>query len=334
MKIYRSAILTRTAFGAVFCLSLVGGQSLTAPSLAPTADGRIGYDIKTANLWPVWSGGALNVIENNDTAAPRFLAFDRTGRQVSSAILRIPLATKISVNGFGRTAEGVMLICGQSWDDDGREAAFISWISPDGKTEQTVRTSPYTPYRLAVAPDGSVWTVGLEYVNRSEKDPSVNVNAGVIRHFDSSGKAIGAFLPRSLVPRGPDGIGLNGRFLAAARDRVGWISENGRAYVEVSSDGAVKYYPGLARTSVQSPTGLALTEDGGTFLSTEIPATATSPRSWRLYQLDHARPAWVRVVVPGEAGAASWGAIYGAEGNMLAWSTSDRFLIKFFFVGH
>lgn len=317
----------------VFGLAVEGGfWPLTAASLSPATDGRIGYDTGGASPFPAWSGGALNIIENNSTARPRILSFNRNGQQVSWGQLSIPGATKISVQGFGRSPDGASALCGLSWDDSGREAAFVSWLSPDGQTERTIRTNPYTPYVLTVAPDNTVWTVGLEMVNRREDDPAVDRNAGVLRHFDRTGKTIASFIARSRVPKEPDGSGLTHGFLASSSNLIGWYANNGRAYVEVSSEGVVRYYPGLPRTSPERPTGLGITNDGVTLLSEETPARAGRPREWKIYALDRVQSRWVPVDVPGDAGKANWGSIYGTEGNSLVLSTADRFAIKFFFV--
>jgi hypothetical protein len=73
-----------------------------------------------------------------------------------------------------------------------------------------------------------------------------------------------------------------------------------------------------------------MTEDGMVFLSVEIGARQGRPRVWKIYELDRGHAAWVPVQVPGDAGRATWGAVYGTDGNMLALSTTDRFAIKFF----
>jgi hypothetical protein len=66
-----------------------------------------------------------------------------------------------------------------------RMGQFVAWISPDRSRQVLTRVWPYTPYVAAVAPDGSVWTVGAVL-----NDHYVSVYANVLRHYSATGELL------------------------------------------------------------------------------------------------------------------------------------------------
>ena len=59
-------------------------------------------------------------------------------------------------------------------------------IVPNAESFRIVRTDQYMPYHVAVAPDGTAWTVGLELADETEA--AANRDNGVLRHFDKAVK--------------------------------------------------------------------------------------------------------------------------------------------------
>ena len=51
---------------------------------------------------------------------------------------------------------------------------------------------------MSLAPDGTAWAVGYELTSEGD-EPTDAGDKGVIRHFDRSGKQIGAFVKRSTL---------------------------------------------------------------------------------------------------------------------------------------
>jgi hypothetical protein len=91
-------------------------------------------------------------------------------------------------------------LAGWTIDREGHRKGFMSWVGPDRKTIQTAQPAPYSPFLATIAPDGTIWTAGLEVgPNGFEKDPAVNFSHGVIRHFDKNLSQVGSFVPRSEV---------------------------------------------------------------------------------------------------------------------------------------
>ncbi len=290
--------------------SLVLGLTITADPTATVTTVTLAYDVRQANMWPVWSGGALIAVEGNRTAAPVVRAFNRNGQQISAITLGIPESDRIALKGIGLGLDGSTAFGGISWTPSGTEAAFIALVSSDGKSQQIVRTSPYTPFGFTVSSDGTIWTVGAENVGRSEKSPQVNPANGVIRHFDSTGRLMAAFIPRSSL--GPSIAGLSSPIVSAAGGRFGWYWAVRNQYTEVSSAGVVQSFQGLPQGEI---TNLALTDNGGTFISVQsVPGS-----SYRLYSLDHSSGTWVPLTDPP---GSVWHWLYGADGNSLVVSSA------------
>lgn len=113
------------------------------------------------------------------------------------------------INALDRGADGTTGIAGNARDANGHGSAFVGWISPSGLQPLVTQVTPYSTASIAVAPDGTLWTAGRELIDvaaykaagGTDFSPSAlaNPKAHVIRHFDRSGKTIGAFVPISTI---------------------------------------------------------------------------------------------------------------------------------------
>jgi hypothetical protein len=262
---------------------------------------RTSFDLGQSNVRPTWSNGVLLVVDRNRTASPAVHVIDKQGIESLAVSVTIPDADRISLTGVGRAPDGVITVGGFSWTADGREATFIAVISGNGKAQETMRTLPYTPYALAVAPDGTIWTAGLEMFKRSEKDPRIDPAYGVVRHFDRLGHFLASFVPRSSLTQAP--LGVAESHLVATNDRVGWLW--GDNYCEVSTSGAVRHF----RTPpIGEMANVALTDHGGTFLA------AVDSES-RLYSLEGG--SWLPVSLPPTMSRKMVLFLYGVDDNRL-----------------
>lgn len=175
------------------------------------------------------------------------------------------------INAFSRGRDGTTAAAGWAESYDGKTAAFIEVFPADGQPPKIIRTNPYAVEKLAVAVDGTVWTVGNVLKWRPEP-ADTDSSSGTIRHFDQSGKLLESFCPFSTLN---DKVWVMMGFLAASRDRVGWISTGdphaaeGRlgAYAEFTAGGKVDQYPlpPMAPQPGAALYGLALTDDGSVF---------------------------------------------------------------------
>jgi hypothetical protein len=245
------------------------------------------------------------------------MGFNHDGRQVFQAGFFIPGASNTAVDGFARGADGTVALCGRSYASDGRGAPFIAWISADGNSQQVIRTEPYSPRVIAVAPDGTLWTVGKELNSDGSEKSGVNLDAGVVRHFDRTGKSLGTFIPRSSIQ---DSTHLTNQqsLLAAAADRAGWLHfdrSNRGAYVEISSDGNIATYP-MPQTQAKGMRfgGIAFTDSGDVFAEVDNP---DGNSNFSLFALNRSAGQWLPVRIPASG---RWALLLGGSGNELAFT--------------
>ena len=270
-----------------------------------------------------WSHGALLYVDARSHSAPSFYTLDREGRLISSTTLNIPDATLISTGDFDRAPDGTIIFTGESYSSDGRGTPFIAWISPTGQTERVIRTDPYHPYTVAVALDGTVWTMGCEMINHDVRAPGLNPDASVLRHFDQQGRLIGSGGPQSQFKTQTQISRLVHGYLAATRDRVGWYSliDGPGRYVEIStSTMQTTIYPGFAPVSGGRVTSLALTDAGQAYIESWDPVSHTRIT----YRLNRGTSQWVPVQAPPFAEARFGPSLMGNDGEQLVFYNAHK----------
>jgi len=288
-------------------------------------EAKIGIDLGGERV-ARWSSGGLQAFQSNQTAAPLLISFDDTGKQSWAHNFSIPGAEVIDIADFSRGAGGNFAVCGSAFDHAGRGSGFFSIINPSGETSLIVRTDPYTPFLVALAPDSTIWTVGMELSNRSETGPGIDANAGVLRHFDINGKQIASFIPRSTVGEAGQ---ITWGFLRATGDRVGWctgpVLGPGSVYFEVSSAGTVRKFPAISLGERAAITGFALTDDGKAFITTFDNRSHAS----QLLSLNDPDPSWEVKSLPDPLSTSRRVILYGGDADRLVFSRSDRFTLTF-----
>jgi len=93
-------------------------------------------------------------------------------------------------------------------------------------------------------------------------------------------------------------------------------------YYEISSDGKVRRYPAIGLNQSELLTGLALTDDGGTFVST----SDMKNRTWRLLSIVSPEEQWTAQFLPAYLEKAL---LYGGEGRQLVFLPRDHLKISF-----
>src|ERR1700685_1442638 len=169
-----------------------------------------------------WSHGAFLFQNASGGGPPTFYTLDREGQFVSEVTASIPDSADVSVGTCDRRDDNSIVFIGQAFSAYGQPAPLIGLISADGTTERVIRTAPYWPYMLSIAPDGTFWTLGYEMVNHKSSAPELDPNAGVLRHFDRSGKLLGASGPQSQFMKLYTPFRLGSGYISATNDRIGW----------------------------------------------------------------------------------------------------------------
>ena len=319
------------AFPAVLALAvLLPRQAETAepPSFTPTSTIALdGIGDLQQGQWK-WSHGAFLHAVGAGGLSPTFYTLSREGRFVSSITPQISDTTAVSLIDFDRAPDGSIVYTGQSASAYGGPQPFLVYLSPTGETTHLIATAPYWPWMLTIAPDGTVWTVGFEMVRRQLRAPELNPQAGVLRHFDQTGKLLQSDIPQSRFTTPLQSSRLNHGFLVATRDRLSWytpkynlLAERSE-YVEISPGSQqTQHYLGLPPPTREGfYTGFAVTDAGQVFVSYED-HTNPQPRPpdyhlRTVYRLDRSASHWIPVLVP-EFGPYPDPHLIGAEGDQL-----------------
>jgi hypothetical protein len=224
-----------------------------------------------------WSGGALSAVEGQ-SSLPFVRLFGRDGIQLAALAVIIPRAKIVSVLSVARGRNGLVAIVGGAGYAarmaEGPTTAFIALYPPDGSVQKTIPIS-YEVYSLrdiAVAEDGSIWTVGIP----SKDAPDRNV----FWHFDPLGNKIGSVVDfNSFSSR----LAVHSGLFAASPRGVTYISPEDGRYLELSPAGVV-----TTDIAVKFPSnshivsGLSVTEDGQTFVQVQT----RNPFHLTIYSID------------------------------------------------
>jgi hypothetical protein len=164
--------------------------------------------VVTGGSWR-WSHGAFILVDMVAPLTKTFTVVDRDGFISSAWNFSIPETSHLWVLGYDRDPAGDLVAAGRAYSYDGKLAPFIAIKPAKGGEVQIIRTYPYWPALLAVAPDGTIWTAGYEMTyERTYTGDGVNRNGDAIRHFDRTGKLLGSAVPALTVhPRWRTGDG-------------------------------------------------------------------------------------------------------------------------------
>jgi hypothetical protein len=314
---------------------------LTAVSLTFAGDTPMPISRKPMRV-PKWSNGALMVVEYPESV--NTVIWIAEGQSLHTVLFSIPGARSIGISDWDRARDGTIGLSGSATDTDGRTSPFVAWIASDERTSSVIRTSLYKPQQIAVAPDGTLWTAGVETVSSSSS--RLKPQSAVIRHFDHSGHTLGAFVTQSTIGDAMKLIDLGNQF-RASNDRIAWYAPAAGRYVEISFDQRV-----LVDTSVGRPgdpnsvvDGLAVSNQGEVFLSAvwfaSRAANATddqpSPGFRSIFVLDKSAQTWKPVMQQAiysghKATPSDFEQIYGIDGNRLVLRGLQR--LKFYYIGN
>jgi len=216
----------------------------------------------------IWSGNSFITLDSYSSGMPILHLHDQSGAEVREVDLQIPGVQYFTVlyDRFVRSADGYLAVSGRAYGGNDNSTLFLAVIPPDGAKQLVVRTDPYVPYALVFAADGTIWAAGREK-GPPERDQEPRANYFLIRRFDRNGKLLGGSLPRITFP-GPE-VPVEGSFLVASKDRVGWFAPRAHRYIEFSLDGKqLATYP--LNLSMAGVSGLALCDDNTLWASVNV----------------------------------------------------------------
>jgi hypothetical protein len=279
-----------------------------------------------------YGGGALVVAEGDMAEPGVFSVYGANGNLLSQVPLKIPGASRVVVYDYSRSAAGTLVACGFAESPGVQRAPYLTWFSADGSSQKVIRTEPYYPFLCAGAPDGSLWTVGLE-MNANLQEKPEHRESPVLRRFSPDGRQLGAWLPRSSFPGSAE---LVRGFLVASNKRVGWLrwsADSGleAVYAEITPEGEItsfplKQIPGF-KSGIGAFSGMALTADGDALVAA-VPGDKTEATA--VLWLDRSKAEWRRVSVP-VAASPPFFHIYGADTELALYAGGDdKSRLRFF----
>lgn len=305
----------------MFALAVAAAFACAAVPTAPTHTIRIQYPL-SGNPIGRWTAGTLVGWQQ---PAPVVHAHDCLARQIANITVRVPEASRFRLNRAIRAADGSFAAVGMA-DIASGAGAYIWRISADGESQRAIPTAPYGAKDVAVAPDGFIWTSGIQKqtVRMSYEDYAENHD--IVRRYTPDGRPAGSWLPWKSV-KTKDGLHPGqASMIFASADRVGWYPVRAGEYVEFSFDGQIlNRYPTAPAGSGQQFGGAALCDGGALFVGRTTRDTDGATIKWEVLRLDRDAGTWR--VVAGAPQRGGW--LYGCEGSRLVtWSPGERDAIE------
>ena len=260
---------------------------------------------------PTWQNGFFL---SWDYPEPVLFMFDSRGRLRNQVTIRIPNAGSIMITHASASPSGAMAVSGSA-SSGGAGAAFIAWIDSGGVTQRVVRTTPFAPYRLYYASDGTLWVLG-RVIDHSATEDSPH---DILRHYGADGTLIRSTLPSDSFSSSSGRHPSSGSFLAGSKALIGVYSVGRNEWVEVSRESSqiTGRWPGVSLASGDKITGAAITESGSVYVSVKL--RQHPPTNNVVYRLDRAKESWVPLdatsVVGDKPGRVV--TLFGADGNRL-----------------
>jgi hypothetical protein len=260
---------------------------------------------------PIWSGYGLIGVRSNRTLDPTVWASSSAG--IEDLQFTIPGAGQLIIWSVAASKDHTITIAGTAVGDS-QGSGFIGIIPLDRSKKLIVRTTPYTPKSITIAPNGVIWTVGWD-----KEDGKQVFN--VLKRFSPSGALLSSrHMTVKPIPGGSIDDVSHGSRLLSSGDRVGWLTAAGQ-YVEFSLDGseigrfeAPAYQPIKQNGFVLSPSFyLALGENNEVVV--EVAPVGPGPVSF-LWRLNRSARQWTAVNVGGEQ-ISNNGWLLGFEGDEL-----------------
>lgn len=193
----------------------------------------------------------------------------------------------------------------------------IEFRSAMGDLIRSIDTGLFFPDNVDFAADHSLWAFGWQ-----RAAPHSQVHARdfpMLRHYSSTGKEIGAYLPRSTFPKGlePGTSQVQERRIYVMPDFIGLVAFSGNTgnqqeWVEVDLNGNIR---GRWRLDGMPFPQMSLTSDGHVYAKRRDPKTGWDKI---VVRLDRETSKWEVVPVPVD------GVLYGSDGDQLifgSWNT-------------
>ena len=284
-------------FAAALCIVALPAMAAMQPVKEVTSQA---YFAPTKALPGFYQGYLFSVDTHN-----HFTLYAPDGHLVFDKYVQPDLATavfSVAVDSNGTVAA--------SWYSANGGRAGIDLMDASGKQLGSFDTGAYLPHHIAFADDHTIWSFGWQRDLTRPGYPASDYLA--LRHYSSDGRELGAWLPRSLFPKGlePACLGWQEQGIKVTKDRIGLLACSGETsdnpeWVELDLNGNLT---GRWHTGAAQILRVALTSDGNVYTQDN------RAKVHQVLRLDRASGTFQPV---------SWtlpGMLYGADGDELVFA--------------
>jgi hypothetical protein len=213
--------------------ALLFAQTASQPSSNSSVFHR-GHEFYIDNTFqPTWAGKFLVQVQDRESKSPSFELADHEGNK-ERVVFQLPDTAYIEALRYNVGTDGSIVAIGTALRGKNGGACFIAWIAPDRKRQTVIQAAPFVPVAVAMAADGTIWSIGTLFDDDKMKTMANNV----MQRYDTSGRLLTSLTLTELrSPREWPGDATEFSYLQASQDRVGWFT-SGDQYLEFSLAGA------------------------------------------------------------------------------------------------
>jgi hypothetical protein len=260
---------------------------------------------------------------------PAVVVNDGSGAIVLNPTLWFDDAEEVSIADAAVASDGTVVFSGGAGRQDGIISNFLAKVSRDGIVKSIVETSPYVAYYIRPAPDGTVWTLGIERDTQLREKEKFSV----LRQYSFNKGELTALLESTTFPGKnisawhmsfPGGltIGNHGKALGFYSARTSeWIT------VDLTSHSIVRRKITPLSEKIQV-SGIAYTDSGDVFASLFAPGEDASLSGLAKLQSSPDKASWVMASGSVSSSAQRTGdysfyKLLGCSGNVLVYQTES-----------
>jgi hypothetical protein len=255
------------------------------------------------------------------------------GKLIRTNEVSLPGAEQVSLFDASVSRSGLEAIAVQGVNADGKFAGAIVLFDRPGPPKLVIRTNPFIPDEVAVAPDGFIWIAGT--VPEIEYGPATNAQKRdlcVLQKYGPEGALVGSFLRRSTFDKKvrpwSNNRGGNASIRASASGVGIYVPHDDGfgEWIELSLAGDFKGRWSMAAPSADFRAGtMGFTDSGSVYAnwgSTSEPGPLVGN-----YRLNKVTSAWDRVADPpwrSPDGQPMGSNFVGTDGNLLVFATGSK----------
>lgn len=219
-----------SCFFALLAQAQAPQRTLGQPNLS------VNFESPIVGMEPRYENGFVAVIEGG--AKPGVSLFSGTGRLLWRNDLSLPDSVQIQPSDVSVSPSGLVAVATAALHSNGVTASTIFLFDKAGPPVRLLRTNPFLTIRIALSPDGYIWTLG-----RNREAQARREDYGVVQKYSLDGRLQGHYVMRSTFPgkrhpglhEMPSGISA----LRATRNRVGAYIPTEREWIELGHDGNI-----------------------------------------------------------------------------------------------